>query len=37
MRPEVAADSYRLDLANGKETRYTKVNADDASQFWPTY
>ena len=30
-------DIYRLDLANGKETRYTKVNADDASEFWPTY
>lgn len=28
---------YRLDLASGEETRYAKVSASDASEFWPTY
>ncbi len=30
-------DVYRLDVVSGKEVRYTKVNASDASEFWPTY
>jgi hypothetical protein len=30
-------DVYRLDLATGAETRYTRVNASDASEYWPTY
>jgi hypothetical protein len=30
-------DVYKLDVASGEEVRYTKVNASDASEFWPTY
>lgn len=30
-------DVYKLDLNGGREARYTKVNASDASEFWPTY
>lgn len=28
---------YKLDLASGQEVRYSKVNASNASQYWPTY
>jgi hypothetical protein len=30
-------DVYRLDLATGSEVRFTKVNATDGSEYWPTY
>ncbi|HEY5144063.1 MAG TPA: hypothetical protein VII98_11250 [Solirubrobacteraceae bacterium] len=30
-------DVYKLDLNGGREERYTKVNASDATEFWPTY
>src|SRR4051812_15815418 len=30
-------DVYKADLAGGGETRYTKVNASDGTEFWPTY
>ena len=30
-------DVYKLDLQGGREERYTKVNASDATEFWPTY
>lgn len=30
-------DVHKLDLSGGREARYTKVNASDASEFWPTY
>lgn len=28
---------YKLDLGSGQEVRYSKVNASNASQYWPTY
>lgn len=30
-------DVYKLDVESGEEVRYTKVNASDASEAWPTY
>ncbi|HEY5142665.1 MAG TPA: hypothetical protein VII98_04120, partial [Solirubrobacteraceae bacterium] len=30
-------DVYKLDVQGGREERYTKVNASDATEFWPTY
>jgi hypothetical protein len=30
-------DVYKLDLATNTETRYTKVNASDGSEYWPSY
>src|SRR4051794_22398614 len=30
-------DVYKVDLAGGKEERYSKVNASDGTEFWPTY
>ena len=30
-------DVYRLDLATGEETRYSKASAGDGSEYWPTY
>ncbi|MGZ4307616.1 MAG: hypothetical protein ACXVSL_22445 [Solirubrobacteraceae bacterium] len=30
-------DVYKLDVGRGQEVRYTKVNASDATEFWPTY
>jgi len=30
-------DVYKLDLNGGPEQPYTKVNASDATEFWPTY
>jgi len=30
-------DVYKVDLAGGGEQRYTKVNASDGTEFWPTY
>src|SRR3954447_13490656 len=30
-------DVYKVDLAGGEEERYTKVNASDGTEFWPTY
>ena len=30
-------DVYKLDVGRGREVRYTKVNASDATEFWPTY
>ncbi len=30
-------DVFKVDLAGGRETRYTAVNAADGTEFWPTY
>ena len=30
-------DVYKLDLGTGKEVRYTKVNASDGNEYWPSY
>ena len=30
-------DVYKVDLDGGREERYTKVNASDGTEFWPTY
>jgi hypothetical protein len=30
-------DVYKLDLATNTEVRYTKVNASDGSEYWPSY
>jgi hypothetical protein len=30
-------DVYKLDLATNAEVRYTKVNASDGSEYWPSY
>lgn len=30
-------DVYKVDLDGGREARYSKVNATDATEFWPTY
>lgn len=30
-------DIYKFDFSTGKEAAYTKANASDASEFWPTY
>jgi hypothetical protein len=30
-------DVYKLDLATNSEVRYTKVNASDGSEYWPSY
>ena len=30
-------DVYKLDLNGGREARYTKVDASDATELWPTY
>lgn len=30
-------DVYKVGLDGGRETRYTAVNAPDATEFWPTY
>ncbi len=30
-------DVYKLDLATGTEVRYTKVNASDGTEYWPSY
>jgi hypothetical protein len=30
-------DVYKLDLATNQEVKYTKVNASDASEYYPTY
>jgi hypothetical protein len=32
-----SCDVYKLDLQTGQETRFTKANAGNASEFWPTY
>lgn len=30
-------DVYKLDMGTGAEVRYTKVNASDGSEYWPSY
>ena len=30
-------DIYKLDLATGKEERFTKINSSDGSEYWPSY